>query len=178
MNRRLLLWSVGAIAALVVAAGAIARAAETLHIVPIVHEGEVLVSVEVNDLNVSEVREVIASGLRTTFTYDIELRMVVPAWVDRTIATAVVAISDQYDNLTRQHRLSKTVDGRVVETVVTVDESEARRWLTTLARVPLCETAKWKLGSSAARPRTGSPSPGMGRSPTRTLSTVAARIPG
>ena len=142
MNRRLLLWSVGAIAALVVAAGAIARAAETLHIVPIVHEGEVLVSVEVNDLNVSEVREVIASGLRTTFTYDIELRMVVPAWVDRTIATAVVAISDQYDNLTRQHRLSKTVDGRVVETLVTVDESEARRWLTTLTRVPLCDTAK------------------------------------
>lgn len=141
MNRRLVLRSVAAIAALVTA-GTIARAAETLHIVPIVHEGQVLVSVEVNDLDVAEVREVIASGLRTTFTYDIELRMVVPAWVDRTIATAVVAISDQYDNLTRQHRLSKTVDGRVVESVVTVDESEARRWLTTLSRVPLCETAK------------------------------------
>jgi hypothetical protein len=141
MNRRSLLWSAVAIVALVLA-GTIARAAETLHIVPVHHDGHVLVSVEVNDLNVAEVRDVIASGLRTTFTYDIELKMVVPAWVDPTIAAATAAISDQYDNLTRQHRLSKAIDGRVVETLVTVDEHEAYKWLTTLSRVPLCETAK------------------------------------
>lgn len=141
MIRRMLLWSVVGVAAFA-AAGVIARAAESLRIVPVVHEGEVLVSVELNDVDVAEIREVIASGLRTTFTYDIELRMVVPAWVDRTIATAAVAISDQYDNLTRQHRLSKSIDGRVVESLVTTDESEAHKWLTTLARVPLCETSK------------------------------------
>ena len=50
------------------------RAAETLRIVPIVHDGEVLVTVEIKDLDAKEVREVISSGLRTTFTYDIELR--------------------------------------------------------------------------------------------------------
>jgi hypothetical protein len=68
--------------------------------------------------------------------------MVVPAWVDRTIATAVIAVSDQYDNLTRHHTLSRTIDGRVEETVVTEDETAARRWLTTLTRVPLCNTSK------------------------------------
>lgn len=141
MNRRLVLWSVVAVLALV-AAGAILRAAETLRIVPTVHEGEVLVSVELNDVDVAEVREVIASGLRTTFTYNIELRIVVPAWVDRTIATSVIAISDQYDNLTRQHRLTKTIDGRVAETTVTNDEAAAHKWLTTLKGVPLYATSK------------------------------------
>ena len=42
--------------------------------------------------------------------------MIVPAWVDRTIATAAVTITDRYDTLTRVHHLSRTVDGRVVET--------------------------------------------------------------
>lgn len=130
------------VAAALVVAVSVARAAESLRIVPLVHEGQVLVSVEINDVDVASVRDVIASGLRTTFTYDIELRMVVPVWVDRAVATSVVAISDQYDNLTRQHRLSKTIDGRVVDTLVTADESEAHKWLTTLSRLPLCDTAR------------------------------------
>jgi hypothetical protein len=124
------------------AIGATLLAAESLRIVPIVHERQVFVSIEVTDLNTEEVREVIASGLRTTFTYDVELRMVVPTWVDRTIATAVITTSDQYDNLTRQHRLSRTIDGRVDDSIVTEDEALARKWLTNLSRVPLCDTAK------------------------------------
>jgi hypothetical protein len=68
--------------------------------------------------------------------------MVVPAWVDRTIATAIVNISDQYDNLTRRHTLSRLVDGRVQETITTDDDAVVRQWLTTLTRLPLCETSK------------------------------------
>jgi hypothetical protein len=68
--------------------------------------------------------------------------MVVPAWVDQTVASAVVTTIDQYDNLTRRHSLSRTVDGRVEEAVVTEDESAARRWLTSLSRMPLCHTSK------------------------------------
>jgi hypothetical protein len=138
MRQWLRIWCVVAL----VASGAVVRAAESLRIVPIVHDGEVLVSVEVTDVDTEEVRDTISSGLRTTFTYNVELRMVVAAWVDRTIATAVIAVSDQYDNLTRRHTLSRTIDGRVEETVVTEDETEARRWLTTLTRVPLCDTSK------------------------------------
>lgn len=138
MKQRLLVLSIVTL----VAAPAVVRAAETLRIIPIVYDGEVLVSVEINDLDAKEVREVISSGLRTTFTYDIELRVVVPGWVDRTVATSVIAMSDQYDNLTRQHRLSKTIDGRVAEAVVTGDEVAAHKWLTTLTREPLCDTKK------------------------------------
>lgn len=124
------------------AVGAIARAAETLRIVPMVRDDQVLVSLELSDAYTDHIRNAISSGLRTTFTYNVELRMSVPAWVDRTIATAVVSTSDHYDNLTRRHSLSRAVDGRIQEVLVTEDEAIVRRWLTTLTRLPLCHTSK------------------------------------
>lgn len=127
---------------LLLAVGTLARAAETLRIVPITSDDSVVVSVELSDAYNDDIRQAIASGLRTQFTYDIELRMVVPAWIDRTVASAVVNISDQYDNLTRRHTLSRLIDGRVQETITTDDDAVVRQWLTTLTRLPLCETAK------------------------------------
>src|SRR4029079_9607411 len=105
-------------------------------------------SVELSDAYTADIRQAIASGLRTQFTYDIELRMVVPAWVDRTIAAAVVNISDQYDNLTRRHTLSRLVDGRVQETITTDDDAVVRQGLTTLTRFPAC--ANSQAGSTTA----------------------------
>jgi len=125
-----------------VAAGAVVRAAEVARIVPIVSNDTVLVSVELADAFTADVREAIASGLRTSFTYDVDLRMEVPAWVDRTIASAVVSTLDQYDNLTRLHSLSLTIDGRVQDVAVTDDESEVERWMTTLHRVPLYDASR------------------------------------
>lgn len=159
MNRRLWIWSI----ALILATGAIVRSAETLRIVPIVGGDQMLVSFGLSDAYTGEVRDAIASGLRTTFTYDVELRMVVPAWVDRTIATVVVTTIDQYDNLTRRHSLSRMIDGRIVEALVTEDEALVERWLTTVARMPLCPTARLDSNrdyyvqiSARARPRGGS----------------------
>jgi hypothetical protein len=137
MNRRLCLSCV--IGLLVW--GATLRAAESLRIVPLVHGDEVLVSFELADAYTREVREAIASGLRTTFTYDVELRMVGSLWIDRTISAVVVSASDRYDNLTRRHILSRTINGRVEESSVTENESVVGRWLTTFARVPLCPTS-------------------------------------
>jgi hypothetical protein len=122
--------------------GAIADAAGTLRIIPLVRDKSVIVSVELADAYTPEVREVIASGLRTTFTYDVALMMVVPVWADRTIATAVISTSDHYDNLTRRHTLTRTIDGRVDEVLVTEDESVARSWLMNLRGLPLCPTSK------------------------------------
>ena len=120
----------------------VAHAAESLRITPVVAGDRVLVSFELADAYTDAVREAIASGLRTTFTYELELRTVVSIWMDRTIATAVVTGSDQFDNLTRRHTLTRTVDGRVEEMLVSDDESVVRRWLTMWNRLPLCETAK------------------------------------
>jgi hypothetical protein len=134
---------VGLLTAVAVAAALVAvRAEESVHIVPAVHDDQVLVSFEVADAYANDVRDAISSGLRTTFSYDVELRMIVRGWVDRTIATAVIGTSDQYDNLTRRHRLVRTIDGRVTESVVTEDEVVVKQWLTSLTRVPLCDTAR------------------------------------
>jgi Domain of unknown function (DUF4390) len=113
-----------------------------LRITPTVSNDRLLVSLELDGADVAAVREAIASGLRTTFTYELELRTIVPGWIDRTIATTVVTMSDRYDNLTRRHTLSRSVDGRVEDVTVTEDETIVQSWLTKLSRVPLYNTSR------------------------------------
>ena len=146
-----------------VLSGAVGRAAETLRIVPISADDRVVVSVELADGYTDEVKQAIASGLRTTFTYTIDLRMLVPGWVDRTVATSTVSLSDQYDNLTRRHTLQRVIDGRIDDTIVTDDDAAVRQWLTTLTRLPIIRTTRLDPGrdyyvriSAQARPRGGS----------------------
>ena len=142
MKRRLWIWCIVAI--LGATAGVFSR--ENLRIVPIVNEAEVLVSFELADAYTNEVREAIASGLRTTFAYDVELRMMAPLWLDRTVATVAVSTTDRYDNLTRRHTLSRTVDGRLAETLVTEDASVVGQWLTKYSRLPICRTSSLESG--------------------------------
>ena len=92
----------------IIALGGVMHAEGTLRIVPLVRAEQVIVSIELDNGYTEEVREVINGGVRTTFTYDVDLKMIVPAWVDRTIATAVVTTTDHYDTLTRLHNLSRT----------------------------------------------------------------------
>jgi hypothetical protein len=161
MTRRPLL---ALVAMLTLAAEAPAlQAQESMRVVPLTSNNKVVVSIELSDAYNEDLRQAIASGLRTTFTYDIELRMVVPTWVDRTIATATVTASDQYDNLTRRHALQRLVDGRVQDSQVTEDDEMAEQWLTRLMRVPLVDTAKLDPNrdyyvriTARARPRGGS----------------------
>lgn len=113
-----------------------------LRIVPLVRDDQVIVSVDLDNGYTDEVRQVINGGVRTTFTYDVELKMIVPAWVDRTIASLVVTSIDHYDTLTRKHTLSRMVDGRVIDASVTESEAVAKKWLTSLENVPLCRTSR------------------------------------
>jgi hypothetical protein len=144
------------------ALGAVGHADETLRIVPMTHDDEVSVSFELADAYDDDVKAAIASGLKTTFTYDVELRMAVSGWINRTIASVVVTTSDQYDNLTRRHTLTRVVDGQM-EAQTTEDEKVVRQWLTTLTRLPLCRTSKLDANreyyvriSARARPNRGS----------------------
>jgi uncharacterized protein DUF4390 len=133
--RTSIVWSM-----LVLLAAATVRAEETLRITPFTSGKRVVVSFELNDAYNDAVREAIASGLRTTFTYELELRT--PAWIDRTIGTTIVAATDQYDNLNRRHTLTRTVDGRVEDVLVTADDAVVKTWLTKWTRVPVADTAK------------------------------------
>jgi len=124
---------------LLVSAAAL-RSQETLRITPFITDNHVVVSFELNDAYTDAVREAIASGLRTTFTYELELRT--PAWIDRTVGTTIVATTDRYDNLTRRHTLTRTIDGRVEGVLVTEDDAVVKSWLTKWTRVPVADTAR------------------------------------
>lgn len=139
MTRSVWIWCVAAL----LASGAPLRAADdAMRIVPIVSKNDVVVSFEGVEAYTEDVRAAISSGLLTTFTYEVELRTVVPAWVDRTIASFIVSVSDQYDNLTRRHTLLRSIDGRVEQATVTEEEAVAKRWLTSFSRLPLTQTSK------------------------------------
>jgi hypothetical protein len=140
-----------------------AQASEGLRVVPLVRDEQVLVSFTLNDGFTDEVRAAIQSGLKTTFTYAAELRLDVPGWVDRTMATATATSSVEYDNLTRRYALTRSIDGHVVDTRVAEDERAVRNWLTVLQRLPLFRTSTLEANReyyvtvrATARPSNGS----------------------
>lgn len=135
---------------------------EGLRIVPLVRDDRVLVTFELADGFTEEVRAAIQSGLKTTFTYTVDLRLEVPAWVDRTIASTVVSNSVEYDNLTRRHDVVRMIDGRVDQTQVTDSETLVRQLMTSFQRLPLFRTSVLQPNreyyvriSAVARPSNG-----------------------
>ena len=118
-----------------------AQVQEGLRIVPLVRDDHVLVTFELADGFTEEVRAAIHSGLKTTFTYTVDLRLEVPAWVDRTIATTVVNNSVEFDNLKRQHTIVRAVDGKVDLEQTTENESLVRQLMTSINRLPLFRTS-------------------------------------
>lgn len=114
--------------------------ADSVRVRPLVRDGSVLVSFALDGGLTGEMREVVQSGLKTVFTYTVELKVRVPAWVDRTIATAVVSTSVEYDNLTRRHVVSQTLDGRMGESRVVEDAALVQQLLTSFERLPLFAT--------------------------------------
>jgi hypothetical protein len=114
--------------------------AETLRVRPLVKDGQVLVSFALDGGLTDEMKAVVQSGLRTVFTYTVELKMKVPAWVDRTIASAVVSTSVDYDNLTRRHTVSQSRNGRVEQSVVVEDPAQVAQMVTHFERLALFDT--------------------------------------
>ena len=122
------------------ASGRVALAEEGLRVVPLVRDDQVLVTFTLADGFTDEVRAAVQSGLKTTFTYNVELKLDVPGWVDRTMGTATATSSVEFDNLTRRYALTRTVDGHLVDSRQTEDEAAVRLWTTSLVRLPLFKT--------------------------------------
>jgi hypothetical protein len=159
---RRLTWAFAA-AMLLLAGEARAQGSEALRIVPLVRGDHVLVSFTLTNGFTDEVRAAIRSGLKTTFTYQVELRLDVPTWIDRTIGTATASTSVEYDNLTRRYTLSRVVDGRTEDQEVTEDEGTVRQWLIVQQRLPLFRTSLLQANreyyvrvQATARPSNGS----------------------
>ena len=114
--------------------------AETLKVRTLERDGKVLVSFALDGGMTDEMKAVVQSGLRTVFTYTVELRLKVPAWVDRRVATAIVSTSVDYDNLTRRHTISQSRNGRVEQSFVVEDPAEVAQMVTNFERLPLFDT--------------------------------------
>jgi len=113
---------------------------ETLRVRPLVRDGQVLVTFSLDGGLTDEMKAVVQSGLRTVFTYTVELKLKVPAWVDRTVASVVVSTSVDFDNLTRRHTISQALDGRVEESFVVEDPNQVGQMVTHFDRLPLFDT--------------------------------------
>ena len=145
------------------AAGVHAQSGQGLRVVPLVRANQVLVSFELRDAFTPDVRAAIDSGLKTTFTYSVELRLDVPGWIDRTIGTATVTNSVEFDNLERKHTIERRIDGRIENALVTQDEKTVREWMTKMTQLPLFDTRVLEPNreyyvrvSATARPSYGS----------------------
>jgi hypothetical protein len=121
-------------------AAATVAAADDLRIVPLVRDGHVLITFNMSDGYTDDVRAAIRSGLKTTFTYTIDLRTSVAVWLDRTVSSVVVSTSIQYDNLTRRHTVVRAIDGRVEDAQVVESDEDVRALVTRLDRLPLFRT--------------------------------------
>lgn len=118
------------VALLLSAQGIHGQAGQALRVVPLVRGDRLFVTVELRDGFTPEVRAAIHSGLETAFTYTVDLRLDVPGWIDRTIATSVVTTTVDYSNLTRTHTFERRIDGRIQDSRKTEEEAEVRRWMT------------------------------------------------
>jgi hypothetical protein len=153
-----------AVLAVVSLAGSVyAQVAQSLRIVPLVKDEQVYVTFELTDGYTEEVRAAIASGLKTTYTYSVDLRLDARGWLDRSIGTATVASSVEFDNLRRQFTVERLIDGRLDETRKTESENVVRQWMTTMVRLPLFKTSLllpnrdyYVRVSASARPSSGS----------------------
>ncbi len=108
----------------------------------VARDGRVYVSSTVGDGLMDGLADAVQSGLTATVTYEAELRRPVSIWFDRTIGTATVAASMQHDTLTRRYQLSRSVDGRLDDSKVSEDRTDAERFVTGFDRLPLFGTAQ------------------------------------
>jgi hypothetical protein len=111
-----------------------------LQVKSLAKDGRVLVSFTLANGFTAELQAAIRSGMSATIAYEIELRRGGTLWFDRTIATSTVTATTRFDNLTRQHQLSRTVDGRGEEPRLVEDEAQVREWMTVFKQLPLFST--------------------------------------
>ncbi len=111
--------------------------AQTVQVTPLAKDGRVLVTLRMSDVFTDEVRAAMHSGMRITFIYDIELKRSTALWVDRTIATASVMATIEYDILTKRYLATRREDGRMEQVENIEREDVARAWLTEFEKLPL-----------------------------------------
>jgi len=130
-------WLVIALAAAVLGSADPSRPVE---VTAVARDGRINVSCVLAGVRLDELDEPIRAGLTTSITFDADLRRPL-WWFDRTMASASVVASVRHDTLTGRYQLTRTIDGRTDDTLVTNDAGAARKFLAGFARLALFSTA-------------------------------------
>jgi Domain of unknown function (DUF4390) len=109
-------------------------------VAPQTHGDAIIVSFSTPRAVTPAVEHAIASGLPTTFTYDVELRRPSTFWFDKLVDSARIAVTVRFDPLTRRYHVTLLQDGRVAEERTTDRVEDVRRWVSTFERLPLFTT--------------------------------------
>jgi hypothetical protein len=116
-------------------------------VAPVARGDRVLVSFSTARVVTPSIERTIASGLPTTFTYDVELRRPSPFWFDKLVASARIAATVRFDPLTRRYHVTLLQDGRVAEERATDDAADVRRWVSVFDRLPLFTTRELRANT-------------------------------
>jgi len=109
-------------------------------VAPVARGDSILVSFSTSRAVTPAVEQAIASGLPTTFTYDVELRRPSMFWFDKLVDSARIAVTVRFDPLTRRYHVTLLQDGRVAEERTTDHIEEVRRWVSVFEALPLFST--------------------------------------
>ncbi len=112
----------------------------TIAVAPQARGDSILVSFSTARAVTPAVEQSIASGLPTTFTYDVELRRPSAFWFDKLVASARIAVTVRFEPLTRRYHVTLLQDGRVAEDRTTDRVEDVQRWVSVFERLPLFTT--------------------------------------
>jgi hypothetical protein len=124
----------------VVATAAVEAEDAVITVAPQARGDSILVSFSTAPAVTPAIEQAIASGLPTTFTYDVELRRPSMLWFDKLVDSARIAVTVRFDPLTRRYHVTLLQDGRVAEERTTDRLEDVRRWVSVFERLPLFTT--------------------------------------
>ncbi len=98
--------------------------------------GQVLVGFHLANGLDAETRERIASGLPTSFIYELELKRDRKHWWDRGLDSTILEVVAMYNAVTREYLVNTKHGGRLIESRTVRDEVELERAMTLFERFP------------------------------------------
>ncbi len=94
----------------------------------------------------SEIKKRIESGLQVTFKH--HFRVVNPNffWRNEKISIKELKTTVQYDSLTKQYNLRKTLNGGVTDSATTQNYREVKKWMSEIENLALCSVRELEKG--------------------------------
>jgi hypothetical protein len=101
------------------------------------HDGQFRVSFHLDGAFTPDVEELLSSGLPISFRHTLRAYRRRATWLDRLVSQKAVTTTAHFDTLTKQYRLSRSVDEQMADTRLTDKPEEMKTWMTLIEGVDL-----------------------------------------